>query len=337
MATMTVAPSPSQLLPADEELIKRCSTKLLDVVPPLSEAMSVHLHKQVPDLGGVDEEEPLEQTRRSCEVVMAEMFVMLRAGLPSSAHETPSDALEYVRYMKGRGVGLKPVLRAYFLGLAMFQPIVRAEFERSAPDNATLLRALEYVQTYVFVFIDTVTERIAGEYGTARQDWMAPPDDPVWQDPASIEAAARFTADYKANPREVISARQQAEAALDRFCGHFETAREDDRIGRRLAQAQTTVQVDLADEPDLCVTLLLDRSPIEILNGEHASEVEMTLSSVDLDRMWSRDFHLPMAIARGRVGVRGPVRKFLRVMPIVRTLAPGGKPPFSKAADPNEL
>jgi phospholipid/cholesterol/gamma-HCH transport system ATP-binding protein len=46
----------------------------------------------------------------------------------------------------------------------------------------------------------------------------------------------------------------------------------------------------------------------------------MVLASIDLDRLFAHDFNLAMAIARGRVRVKGPVRKFLRVVPIVRGL-----------------
>jgi hypothetical protein len=56
----------------------------------------------------------------------------------------------------------------------------------------------------------------------------------------------------------------------------------------------------------------------------------MWIASVDLQRIWSPDFYLPMAIAKGRVRIAGPIRKFLRIVPILRTvvepraeLAPG--------------
>ena len=92
----------------------------------------------------------------------------------------------------------------------------------------------------------------------------------------------------------------------------------------RLALATTTVTITLADEPDLSTTLLLDRSPIEIVDGAADSEARMWIASVDLQRIWSGDFYLPMAIAKGRVRIRGPIRKFLRIVPILRAV---GEPP----------
>jgi hypothetical protein len=85
--------------------------------------------------------------------------------------------------------------------------------------------------------------------------------------------------------------------------------------------ADTTVEVSLADEPDLSVTLLLDRTPIEVVDGAGDAEVRIRIASFDLAHVWSEDFQLPMAIVRGRVRVGGPVRKFLRVVPILRPLA----------------
>ena len=80
----------------------------------------------------------------------------------------------------------------------------------------------------------------------------------------------------------------------------------------------TTVRVELADDADLAVTLLLDRDPTELTYEDVPAEVQISIVSVDLARLYSPDFHLSMAILRGRVGYDGPVRKFLRVTPVVR-------------------
>jgi len=77
----------------------------------------------------------------------------------------------------------------------------------------------------------------------------------------------------------------------------------------------------LADEPDLSVTILLDRSPIEVVDGVIDAEARMWIASVDLTRMWSSDFYLAMAITKGRLRVEGPVRKFLRIVPTLRVLS----------------
>src|SRR5262249_882087 len=47
------------------------------------------------------------------------------------------------------------------------------------------------------------------------------------------------------------------------------------------------------------------------------AEVSLRIASFDLAHLTSEDFRLPMAIARGRVAADGPVRKFLRVVPVL--------------------
>jgi hypothetical protein len=66
---------------------------------------------------------------------------------------------------------------------------------------------------------------------------------------------------------------------------------------------------------------LLDRSPIEVVDGLVDAEARMWIASVDLTRMWSPDFYLAMAITKGRLRVEGPVRKFLRIVPTLRVLS----------------
>jgi phospholipid/cholesterol/gamma-HCH transport system ATP-binding protein len=92
-------------------------------------------------------------------------------------------------------------------------------------------------------------------------------------------------------------------------------------MSRRLSLADTTVELVLADEPDLAVTLLLDRMPVEVVQGGGQAEVRLDIASFDLSQLWTHEFQLPMAVARGRVRATGPVRKFLRVVPILREIA----------------
>jgi phospholipid/cholesterol/gamma-HCH transport system ATP-binding protein len=306
----------------DEELVKLCATNLLEVVPDMAVAMARHLHTQLPELGALDDEEAVESTRASCEANMREMCIMLRAGIPATAHETPTDALEYARFMSSRGVGYTAILRAYQSGVSMFQPVAGTEFARRAPDEESLRRTTEVVVNLVWGYIYRVTERLASEYGLTRTEEFPGPEDAVWFNPESIKAAEEFMSGRveKAPEGALTKARERAQRTLDSFCARLEAAARNERLARRLGQADTTVRIELADEPDLGTTLLLHPDRVGIDNGDSPAEVEMCLSSVDLERIYTEDFNLSMAIARGRVLVSGPVRKFLRVMPIVRTL-----------------
>jgi phospholipid/cholesterol/gamma-HCH transport system ATP-binding protein len=176
----------------------------------------------------------------------------------------------------------------------------------------------------VWAYIVRVADRLAEEYGRSGEAEMPGVDDPVWANAASLAAAQKFEAELTARRKAgtgaaVTHARDQAAQILERFRAAIESAGGRERLSHRLAQADTTVRIELADEPDLALTLLLDREPVGVTRDAPA-EVDLSLSSVDLERLWSGDFNLAMAIARGRVHATGPVRKFLRVMPIIRQL-----------------
>jgi hypothetical protein len=67
----------------------------------------------------------------------------------------------------------------------------------------------------------------------------------------------------------------------------------------------------------------MDREPVEIRSGAVGDpEVEIFMSSSDIDSFWAGDLHLAMAIAEGKVQYTGPVRKFLRIVPIALRLTP---------------
>lgn len=112
-----------------------------------------------------------------------------------------------------------------------------------------------------------------------------------------------------------------AKQVHDAFKRIMESAAGDERIGKRLALADICLQVHFTDAEDLSLTLLLDRDPIEVCDGaEGDPDVELWASAADVLRFWVGDYHLAMGIVRGEIEYRGPVRKLLRVIPIVRRL-----------------
>jgi hypothetical protein len=178
------------------------------------------------------------------------------------------------------------------------------------------------MRAFIFTYVDQITKRLAAEYGTEREGWVDDPDDPIWHDPKAIAAVHAFIEQRaekeRTEPTDGTAARAYTESALDRFAVAMEAAGRDERLSRVLRRAATTVRIELADDPELWVTLLLDRDPVEVVADERAAEVEISIVSVDLARLYSPDFHVAMAITRGRVGYTGPVRKFLQVTPVVR-------------------
>ena len=310
------------LSPGDMDLIRRVATNVWDVVDDFSHLFTKTLHERLPELGGPGDTEAADVTRRSSVGSMHEFLSIMRAGIfAPQAIETSPEALEHVRFLKSRGIGLAVAVRWYYVGVAMFEPVVLDQFERLAPDNATLDRMKSLIRNFLYVFVDQITKRLAFEYGVAeREGWVGDPNAPELHDPELIRISRDFLAEraHDDKPHETGEARRHAERALDRFCAAMEAASEDPALCSALARAATTVRIRLADEPDLAVTLLLDREPIEVVDSGIDAEVELSIASVDLDRLCSPDFHLSMAIARGRVDYEGLVRKFLRVTPVVR-------------------
>lgn len=317
----------SPLSTEDVELIRSLATLFIDVVTPFGVAMARHIHEQVPQLGGVDDAEALEATRESCEGNMREIFSMLRANLPATAHETPVQAFEYARFLRARGTGYDTVVAGYQYGVAMFRFVLADELQSRVRDAARVSAIAQAADDFLFSYIARILDRLLGEYDLVSGAWHPSASDAVLDTPASREAARRFRDEQIAAAQWLAASPQESKALaesariLDEFAATIEEAANHPELLRRLAKAGTTVEVSLADEPSLCVTLLLDRTPIEVLEGGGDTEVRLQIASFDLGHVWSEDFQLPMAIVRGRVRVGGPVRKFLRVVPILRPLA----------------
>lgn len=107
--------------------------------------------------------------------------------------------------------------------------------------------------------------------------------------------------------------------AFDDLLTTLQSAARDRAVGHRLANAQTSVHVRVVDGHGAALTLLLDREPPEVLEGTIGeAEVELELPAAHLARLWDEDYHLAMAIAKGEVAYHGPVRRFLRVMPVLQ-------------------
>ena len=306
----------------DGELLQAAATEMFEVARDFAPVFTRELLRQVPQLGSVEDPVAFEATRKSALANVYEFLCLARAGLSDpNTIETPPEALEHARFLKARGVGMAIVLRFYQIGISMFEPLMANELSRVVSDPATLQRLAGPLRSYIFLYVDQVTRRLAAEMGSEREGWVSDPNHPIWHDPEAVAAIQALIEQRAARAGAGVTgaaARVYTEAALDRFTIAMRAAASDERLSEVLARAKTTVWVQLADDPDLGVTLLLDRNPVEIVDGHADTEVEISIVSADLDRLYSTEFHLPMAIARGRVRYRGHVRKFLQVTPVIR-------------------
>lgn len=90
------------------------------------------------------------------------------------------------------------------------------------------------------------------------------------------------------------------------------------------ARAQTSVEFSVKDCQGGSLpwaVIHLDGEPISVAPGGGQAEIGLCFSREDLRRFLTGDLQLPMAIARGDVAFSGPVRKFLRIAPVLRALA----------------
>ncbi len=305
------------------ELISRVTERVFDIVEDFAPVVARQMMKRVPALGSPDDRVAFEETRRSALGSMYELLCITRAGLTDpGVIETSPEALEHIRFLQARGVGMSAVLGFYHIGFAMFEPLMGHELSRYVNDPAVARQMAAPLRMFIFNYVDQITKRLAAEYGHERDGWVADPDDQVWHDPDSVEEVNRYIIGLAGRERAgelpTGKAREYTEGALERFCAAMEVASRDPELCRVLARAKTTVRIELADDPGLHATLLLDRNPIEVADADLPAEIELTIVSVDLARLYSPDFHLAMAIQRGRVRYSGPVRKFLRVTPVVR-------------------
>jgi hypothetical protein len=315
----------AQLTPADEQQVRGLATLLIDIIPAFSFAAAEHLQEQLPELP--KDAETVAATQATAAGNPREVLSMLRAGLPPSAHETPAEALTHARYLKGRGVGLSTVIGVYKYGYAMFRAVVGTELAARAEDPAQMARIARASDEYMFAYVGQVTARLAAEYGVVDGGWYPSADDEVLTHPASLDAARRLReaqialGTWLASTPEESHARLQTERTLEDFARTIESGVHEHELSDRLRLADTTINITLADEPDLSVSILLDRSPIEVLDGVIDAEARIWIASVDLTRMWSPDFYLAMAITKGRLRIEGPIRKFLRIVPTLRVLS----------------
>jgi hypothetical protein len=308
----------------DQELVWTIATLLMDALPAFGVAVTSFLYDQLPEL---PRDEPLVRALEvHAEADAREVLSTLRAGMDPSAHETPVEALSHARYLHQRGIGMQTLISVYQLGFATFREMVAVELRERTADVGQLARISAAADAYSFPFVGTTTKRLAYEFGSTGGGWTPLAEDPVLRNSGSLDCAHRLREEQIAlgswlpSCPEQSNARRDAEKVLDEFMDTLAVGIRAKGLNDRLALAATTLTVTLADEPDLSTTLMFDRSPIEIIDGERGGEARIWIASVDLQRIWSTDFYLPMAIAKGRVRIAGPVRKFLRIVPILRTL-----------------
>lgn len=316
----------------DREISWEVATLLLDVVPAWAASASAYMLDRLPALS--PDRAMVAALTDHAEANAREVLTTLRAGMDRQAHVTPAEALVHARYLHQRGVGLGVLMDAYRLAFPMFREMLAVELRERASDEAQSHRLIAAADAYAFPFIATTSNRISFEFGSVAGGWTPTADDPAMVRAETIARAHQLRSErlaagaWIADTIDGSGAPARAAADLEHFLRTIESGVAEAGLHDRVAQAATTVTITLADEPARACTLLLDRVPIELVRGVTDGECTVSIASVDLARLWSTDFHLAMAIAKGRVAITGPVRKFLRVVPILRAAGRGYHEPI---------
>lgn len=107
---------------------------------------------------------------------------------------------------------------------------------------------------------------------------------------------------------------------ITRFVEVIATALQDEAVAFRAGQAGVLVRVDFTDRPVQPIFLALDEDrPRATLDPvPRRPDVVLTMDSGYLDDCLRQGEELPLRILRGDIRFEGYVRKFLRVLPVLR-------------------
>jgi phospholipid/cholesterol/gamma-HCH transport system ATP-binding protein len=96
----------------------------------------------------------------------------------------------------------------------------------------------------------------------------------------------------------------------------------DADLATRLSRARTSVRFAVGDTGQ-GATVLLDRDPPEVIDGDEPAEIEIGLTVVQAARLAAGELSLAAATFAGVVSFQGPIRKYLEVDPILHGLIAG--------------
>ncbi|MGE4425082.1 MAG: hypothetical protein AB7G37_01360 [Solirubrobacteraceae bacterium] len=106
-----------------------------------------------------------------------------------------------------------------------------------------------------------------------------------------------------------------ATSAAEELRRVLDAALHDADVASRLRVVDTTARIRIGDGP--VVAVALDEDPPRIVDAKVSTTIELSVTVRDWEAFLSRRLPLAVAVAETH---RGPVRRLLQVMPIVRSL-----------------
>lgn len=103
--------------------------------------------------------------------------------------------------------------------------------------------------------------------------------------------------------------------------GIFERAFDDPEVGPKLKKADLGLRVDYKDPKS---TLFVDMGDGEILTGSDAEsqdwDVALGMSADDGHEFWLGNLNFTVAMTKGQIRTKGPVKELLKLLPLARPL-----------------
>lgn len=150
------------------------------------------------------------------------IFAMLAHGTPASETVAPPGAIRYAEIMVRRGTPLASLLRAYRLGTMWFWTLWRREIIKRVDTPDLLIHAVDHSMSFVFDYVDIVSETVTEEYAVQREHWARSAaalrhetvESLLRGDPVDLDtAASRLGYDLRSTHLAVVlSARPQTES-----------------------------------------------------------------------------------------------------------------------------
>lgn len=115
----------------------------------------------------------------------------------------------------------------------------------------------------------------------------------------------------------------------------FEQAAGEPKVAEPIGRIEQTILLSSSDVPDSGLLIVARGGRLEIRDADGASDatIELTLASPDLEKLAGGRLRTAMAIADGRASYSGPVRQFLRVLPLVQAMV---NPPVAMGTNTDE-
>jgi putative sterol carrier protein len=96
----------------------------------------------------------------------------------------------------------------------------------------------------------------------------------------------------------------------------------DPELGPKFTHADTTFHV-VYTEPDSEMVMDCTQDPPVVTCGESGqAEIELTMSADDGHLFWLGKLNMTIALAKGKVKVKGPISKMMKLLPAMRPAFP---------------